>query len=255
MRLPFSVAALGAALCLSAVQTSAHADTSIVDACSIANPPQNCNGLLASIVTQTVPTTANNVQGTPQPERPGPNGTTLPAECQVPLVGNLEPSNILGTAFRSIGDPSKWAKFGGDVVDLVQQSALHGINEVAGGDIVAALNRAFRNRQHSAVCFPMIVHIPDGVTVVGYRVEAANWERDPRKEVFKRCDDTVPGDCHIGWSALFTLPRPITASDGRGNITTGYYVMFANWSNDWGRVVKFTVFMRVPPGTTIVTSM
>lgn len=226
----FSGMGLGAIVAASAIiilfPSGAMADFKSVEACTISDPPQNCKGLWASTVSVAVSGTGDRVVG-------------ADPQCTPGQQQELNYSNLLGSAVKNVGDPKKFLNYTGDVVNMVQKDTVKELTKVIRGDVGAAITRNFGPTTRFANCAPLIVAVPQGAEVVGFRLEASDGTRG-------RC--SVGQDCSIGWSKFPQAPTEVTNEGVRAIAST-----FRNWSHDRTRVAYMTVFFRsaTPPLTSM----
>ncbi|MCK6424665.1 MAG: hypothetical protein L6Q75_06175 [Burkholderiaceae bacterium] len=195
--------------------TPAIAQESTLSACSVAEPPKNCEDNMWAL------RVAINA----------PNG----AYVHVPDPGCMNDSaaeiqKALQAAAASASP--KLALFSGPISKLAAQPIAQAMKS-QGGDIGKLFSPYAKN---GALCAPLVAVVPVEADVIGFRLLAGEASGG-----LSRCS---PGaDCPIGWSKFQTTPVQNKAVAMRT-----YSTVFMNWSHDRARRAEMLVFYKLPKG-------
>lgn len=194
----------------------AEAQEATVPACSIAEPPANCDSSMWAL----------------RVEITAPNG----AYVHVPDPGCMNDSageiaKVLQAAV--VAATPSLALFSGPISKLAAQPIAQHMKS-QGGDIGKLFSPYAKN---GALCAPLVAVVPVNADVVGFRLLAAEAGGG-----FARC--SAGADCPIGWSKFQTSPV-----ENKGSAIRAYSTVFMNWSHNRARRAQMIVFYKLPAGT------
>lgn len=187
------------------------AQVTTVSACSISDPPADCEGMWATSISVRVPNGAYVHVADPGCMNDAAAELTkvlaAAAEAQVPGI----------------------SRFAGPITTAMDTEIKRFYRANGGGDFGRLTSPYAKN---GALCAPIALIVPVDSRIEGFRFEAAESGGG-----YSRC--RVGADCGIGWSKY--QAQPIVRSNSAMKTVTA---IFMNWSHDRTRRAKMTVFLR-----------
>ena len=194
----------------------ASAQESTVPACSIAEPPANCDSSMWAL----------------RVEITAPKGAYVHVRdpgCMNDSAGEI--AKVLQAAV--VASTPSLALFSGPISKLAAQPIAQHMKS-QGGDIGRLFSPYARN---GALCAPLVAVVPVNADVVGFRLLAAEVGGE-----FARC--SAGAECPIGWSKFQTSPV-----EHEGSAIRAYSTVFMNWVDNRARRAQMIVFYKLPAGT------
>jgi hypothetical protein len=207
----------------------------VVRACQVQNPPANCETMWAVIAHVRLP--KQPITAVNPPPRCGSK------------FDSVNWGMIVAEAFKAEVDPDILDNLAMDVSDALQKKTIPQITRHIGGDAATLIESDFSKLAPRAwspsaalynqtLCGPVIAIVPDNATVREFRFRA--WDENLGEMA------CISGkDCSIGYSRFTKGTRAAKTSI---NGITLYIAIFQNWSTDWPREGRLTIFFEMPDG-------
>jgi len=195
----------------------ATAQESTVKACTVENPPFECQNNMWAL----------------KIEIPVPNGAYVHVPdpgCMNETTGQVEKALQAAVA---AGGPTL-ALFSGPIAKLAAGPVAQALKN-QGGDIGRLYSPYAKN---GALCAPMVAVVPLKAKLIGFRLLATDAQNG---NVMKRCSPGI--DCTIQWSKFQQAP----VESVNGSMRT-YTTIFMNWSHDRARRAQMILFYTLPTG-------